>query len=76
MCVCVCVCVCVCAIVHMQIPNDAITKATKEKKWSRRLRRNTHRKNSVKTILGLSVQGGNIVKTVWSCPGFVEQKPC
>ena len=25
---------------------------------------------------GLSVQGGNIVKTIWSCPGFVEQKPC
>ena len=28
----------------------------------------------VKTILGLSVQGGNIVKTIWTCPGFVEQK--
>ena len=29
--------------------------------------------NSVKTILGLNVQGGNSVK---SMPGFVEQNPC
>ena len=31
--------------------------------------------NSVKTILGLNVQGGNSVKSMLFYPGFVEQKP-
>ena len=32
--------------------------------------------NSIKTILGLNIQGGNSVKSMLFYPGFVEQYPC
>ena len=32
--------------------------------------------NSVKTTLGLNIQGGNSVKSMLFYPGFVKHNPC